>query len=65
VAIIHEWNKISEPLLFAAEDAVYFGMFGQERERATPLEDLPALASAEADVHVLPEDRERGSHAES
>ncbi len=65
VAIIREWNKISEPLLFAAEDAVYSGLFGQERERTTPLEDLPALASEEADVYVLPEDRKRGSHTES
>jgi len=64
-AIIREWGKVSEPLLFAAEDAVYFGMFGQERECATPLAHLPALAEADADVYVLLEDRESGPHAES
>jgi len=64
-AVIREWRKVSEPLLFAAEDAVYFGMFGQEREGATPLAHLPALAEADADVYVLLEDRESGPHAES
>lgn len=58
VAIKSEWDKVSEPLVTAAEDAVYFGIFGQERERATPLEALPALAAAEADVYVSPEDPE-------
>jgi hypothetical protein len=54
VAIKSEWDKVSEPLVTAAEDAVYFGMFGVERPRATPLEALPALAAAEAEVYVLP-----------
>ncbi|MCX6930789.1 MAG: hypothetical protein NT154_47440 [Verrucomicrobia bacterium] len=64
VAIKGNWDKVSEPLVTAAEDAVFFGIFGQERERATPLEALPALASSEADVYVLPEP-ESGSHTES
>ncbi|MGA2660114.1 MAG: hypothetical protein ABSH34_21655 [Verrucomicrobiota bacterium] len=56
VAIHAEWDKVSEPMLYAAEDAVYFGLFGIERKWATPLDDLPALASAEAEVYVPPED---------
>ena len=65
VAITSAWDKVSEPLVTAAEDAVYFGMFGVERPRATPLEALPALAAAEADVYVPPEDPEGESHTEA
>ena len=53
-AIKDTWDRVSEPLLNAAEDAVYFGMFGVERPRATPVEALPALAEAEAEVYVMP-----------
>lgn len=66
VAVMREWHKVSEPLVFAAEDAVYFVMFGQERDGAAPLEALSALASAEADVYVPPpEDSEDASPTES
>ena len=40
VAIKGNWDKVCEPLVTAAEDAVFFGIFGQERECATPLEAL-------------------------
>jgi hypothetical protein len=55
-AIARSFHKLSEPMLFAAEDAVYFGMFGFERKGATPLEDLPKLISATADLYVRPQD---------
>jgi hypothetical protein len=56
VAIANSFDKLSEPMLFAAEDAFFYGLCGQEREGATPLKDLAKLASMTDERYVSPED---------
>jgi hypothetical protein len=56
VAIANSFDKLSEPMLFAAEDAFFYGLCGHEREGATPLKDLAKLVSITDERYVGPQD---------
>ena len=56
VAIVRSFDKLSDQMLYAAEDAAFYGMFGHEREGATPLKDLAKLVSMTDERYVGPQD---------